>query len=132
MKLLLDTQMIIWAAFWPELLPGQARQLIADDENRIYFSPVSLWEVAIKSGQNRPDFQVDARILRHRLLERDYHEIAINGLHTTAVGGLPPLHKDPFDRLLLTQAKIEDISLLTSDTILSAYPAPVILVRKSA
>lgn len=132
MKLLLDTQMIIWATFWPELLPAQARQLIADDDNEIYFSPASLWEVTIKSAQNRPDFQVDAKFLRSQLLERDYHEIAITGLHTTAVGDLPQLHKDPFDRLLLAQAKIEGLSLVTSDSTLPEYPAPVILVRKSS
>ncbi|MCL2029338.1 MAG: type II toxin-antitoxin system VapC family toxin [Deltaproteobacteria bacterium] len=130
MKLLLDTQMIIWATFWPELLSIQARRLIADEDNEIYFSPASLWEVAIKSALNRPSFQVDSRVLRAQLLESDYHEIAITGLHATAVGDLPLLHKDPFDRLLLAQAKTESISLITSDATLSAYPAPVILVRK--
>lgn len=132
MKIILDTQMIIWATFWPELLPVQARQLIADEDNEIYFSPASLWEVAIKSAQNRPDFQVDAKVLRSQLLERDYREIAITGLHTTAVSDLPLIHKDPFDRLLLSQAKTECVSLVTSDATLSAYPAPVILVKKSS
>jgi PIN domain nuclease of toxin-antitoxin system len=130
MKLLLDTQMIIWATFWPELLPPQARQLIANENNEMFFSPVSLWEVAIKNSQNRPDFQVDAKILRGRLLERDYHEIAVTGLHTTAVSDLPLIHKDPFDRLLLVQSKIEGLSLVTSDATLAAYPAPVILTKK--
>ena len=130
MKLLLDTQMIIWAAFWPELLPTQSLHLIADDDNEIYFSPASLWEVAIKNAQNRPDFRVEAKVLRTQLLERDYREIAITGLHTTAVNDLPMLHKDPFDRLLLAQAKIEGIILITSDATLSKYPAPVIMVRK--
>jgi PIN domain nuclease of toxin-antitoxin system len=114
-----------------ELLSEQARQLITDKENEIYFSPASLWEVTIKNSLNRPDFQVDARILRRQLLNSDYHEIAITGLHATAVGDLPPLHKDPFDRLLLAQAKTEGLSLLTSDAALSAYPAPVLHVRKS-
>jgi PIN domain nuclease of toxin-antitoxin system len=131
MKLLLDTQMLIWTAFWPELLPTQSLQLIADDDNEIYFSPASLWEVAIKNAQNRPDFQVDAKTLRIKLLERDYHEIAITGLQATAVSDLPMLHKDPFDRLLLAQAKTEGISLITSDATLSKYPAPVVYVHKS-
>lgn len=130
MKILLDTQMVIWATFWPELLPTQARQLIADEDNEIYFSPASLWEVAIKSAQNRPDFQVDSKALRSQLLERDYHEIAITGLHTTAVSDLPMIHKDPFDRLLLAQSKEEGVNLVTSDEKLSNYPAPVILIRK--
>jgi len=132
MKLLLDTQVIIWAAFWPELLPTQSLHLISDVDNEIYFSPASLWEVAIKSAQNRSDFRVEAKTLRTKLLERGYQEIAINGLHTTAVSDLPMLHKDPFDRLLLAQAKIEGISLITSDATLSKYPAPVIMVHKSS
>ena len=131
MKLILDTQMIIWATFWSEKLPAQARQLIVDLDNDIFFSPVSLWETAIKNSRNRPDFKVEARILRRRLLDCGYQEIPITGLHTVAVSDLPLLHKDPFDRLLLAQAKIEGFTLLTTDATLSAYPAPVLLVRKS-
>ena len=130
MKILLDTQILLWAAARSNLLSEQVRQLLTDDDNEIYFSPASLWEVAIKNARNRPDFQVDAKALRTQLLERDYHEIAITGLHTTAVNDLPMLHKDPFDRLLLAQAKIEGISLITSDATLAKYPAPVIIVRK--
>ena len=130
MNLLLDTQMIIWATFWPELPPKQTREFIADENNDIFFSPASLWEVATKTALNRPDFQVDSKILRGQLLECGYHEIAITGHHTTAVSDLPMLHKDLFDRLLLAQAKEENISLVTSDEKLSDYPAPVILIRK--
>ena len=129
MKLLLDTQILLWAAARAELLSERARQLLTDEANEIYFSPVSLWEVTIKNSLNRPDFQVDPRSLRSQLLERTYHEIAITGLHAIAVGDLPPLHKDPFDRLLLAQAKTEGLSLVTADSTLSAYPAPVIPVR---
>jgi PIN domain nuclease of toxin-antitoxin system len=64
-------------------------------------------------------------------LDSDYHKITITGLHATAVGDLPLLHKDPFDRLLLAQAKTEGISLLTTEAALSAYPAPVIQVRNA-
>ena len=132
MKLMLDTQALLWAVARPELLSEQARQLLADEDNEIFFSPVSLWEVAIKNSLNRPSFQVDSKILQAQLLARDYHEIAITGHHATAVSDLPLLHKDPFDRLLLAQAKTEGISLITSDAILSTYPAPVILIRKSS
>jgi len=69
--------------------------------------------------------------LRLQLFDRGYQEIPITGLHTTAVSDLPLLHKDPFDRLLLAQAKTEGLTLLTTDATLSAYPAPVLLVRKS-
>lgn len=130
MKILLDTQMLIWTVAWPELLPRKARQLIADAENEKYFSPASLWEVAIKNAQKRPDFQIDARVLRRQLLNNGCLELPITGIHTTAISDLPPFHKDPFDRLLLAQAKSEGIGLLTTDETLAEYPAPVVLVQK--
>lgn len=131
MKILLDTQMLIWATVWPELLPKKARQLIASAENDTYFSPASLWEVTIKNGLNRPDFRIDARVLRRQLLDNGCLELAITGAHAIATGDLPPLHKDPFDRLLLAQAKSEGISLLTSDETLAGYAVPVIVARKA-
>ena len=130
MKLFLDTQMLIWAAAQPELLPEKARQLIENADNELFFSPASLWEVAIKSGLNKPDFNFDARILRRGLLDNGYQELAVSSLHAVGVSDLPPIHKDPFDRLLLAQAKVEGILLLTSDATLSSYPIPVELVRR--
>jgi PIN domain nuclease of toxin-antitoxin system len=130
MKLLLDTQMLLWAVFWPELLPKKARQAIAGDENRLYFSPASLWEVSVKSAQNKPDFQVNARIMRSQLLGNGYEEITITSLHTVAIGDLPLLHKDPFDRILIAQARTENIRLLTSDAKIAEYPAPIEFVPK--
>ena len=132
MKLLLDTQMLLWSVARSEFLPDQARQLIIDRNNEIFFSPASLWETVIKNSRNRPDFKVDTPSLRLQLFDRGYQEIPITGLHTTAVSDLPLLHKDPFDRLLLAQAKTEGLTLLTTDATLSAYPAPVLLVRKSS
>jgi PIN domain nuclease of toxin-antitoxin system len=130
MKLILDTQILLWAVFWPEILPQKALRLIADDENDLYFSPANLWEVSIKSLLNRADFQVDSRILRRSLLNGGCKELVITGLHAIATGDLPMLHKDPFDRLLLAQAVTENISLLTCDVKIAEYPAPVIFVPR--
>ena len=130
MKLLLDTQMLLWAMIWPELLPEKAVRLINDPGNTVYFSPASLWEVSIKNAQNKPAFQVDARMLRHRLLDCGYEELIINGLHTVATGDLPQLHKDPFDRLLLAQSKVDGIKLLTCDARIAEYPAPVLFIPR--
>ncbi len=130
MKILLDTQMLIWATACPELLPKKAMHIIADDANEKYFSPASLWEIAIKNSQNRPDFQIDARVLRRQLLDNGCLELPINGIHTVAIADLPPHHKDPFDRLLLAQAKAEGITLLTADRILAEYPVPILFIRK--
>jgi len=130
MKLLLDTQMLLWAMFWPELLPDKARQLIENMDNILYFSPASLWEVSIKNAQNKPAFQVNARVMRSRLLDCGYQELVINGLHAVATGDLPSLHKDPFDRLLLAQSQVDGIHLLTCDAQLAQYPVPMLFMPR--
>ncbi|MBU2718472.1 type II toxin-antitoxin system VapC family toxin [Acidithiobacillus ferridurans] len=128
MKLLLDTHLLLWAADSLERVPVGARALMADLENELLFSVVSLWEVAIKSGLNRPDFQVDARLLRRGLIDNGYVELPISGEHAVAVDTLPSIHKDPFDRLLMAQATVEGFVLLTNDATLSRYPGPARLV----
>ena len=128
MRLLLDTHLLLWAADSLERVPVGARALMADLENELLFSVVSLWEVAIKSGLNRPDFQVDARLLRRGLIDNGYVELPISGEHAVAVDTLPSIHKDPFDRLLMAQATVEGFVLLTNDATLSRYPGPVRLV----
>ncbi|MDE0371083.1 MAG: type II toxin-antitoxin system VapC family toxin, partial [Rhodospirillales bacterium] len=85
----------------------------------------SLWEVAIKSGLGREDFRVDPRLLRRGLLENGYDELPVSGAHATAVDLLPPIHRDPFDRILVAQAQIEGITLLTTDEIVARYPGPI-------
>jgi PIN domain nuclease of toxin-antitoxin system len=124
-KLLLDTDLLLWAAGQPERLPAAARELIDDANNQLMFSVASLWEVAIKSGLGRDDFRVDARLLRRGLLDNGYDELAITGEHAVAVVALPPIHKDPFDRLLVAQSAVEGILLLTTDTLVAQYPGPV-------
>ena len=88
-------------------------------------SRTSLWEVAIKSMLGRPDFRVDARVLRRGLLENGYGELAIAGDHAVAVLNLPPLHRDPFDRMLVAQATVEGVVLLTADALVAQYPGPI-------
>ena len=88
-------------------------------------SAASLWEISIKSGLGRADFSVDPRLLRRGLLEHGYAELYVTGVHATAVDLLPPIHKDPFDRLLVAQAQIEGMTLLTMDAIVARYPGPI-------
>jgi PIN domain nuclease of toxin-antitoxin system len=100
--------------------------LLDDSENELFFSAASLWEVVVKSGLGRVvDFQVDARLLRRGLLDNGYRELAIASEHVVAIDGLPPIHKDPFDRLLVAQSMVEGIALLTADPLVARYPAPV-------
>ena len=102
-----------------------ARSLISDPENELLFSAASLWEIAIKAGLGRADFRVDAARLRRGLLNNGYRELAITGEHAVAVTGLPMIHKDPFDRLLLAQGLVEDVTLLTCDPVMTQYPVSV-------
>ena len=125
MKLLLDTHLLIWAAEGIECVPTGARVLMADPENELLFSVASIWEVAIKHGLNRPDFQVDARLLRRGLIDNGYCELPILSEHAVAINFLPPIHKDPFDRLLIAQAMVEGITLLTDDATVALYQGTV-------
>lgn len=125
MKLLLDTHLLLWAAETPERLSPLARSLIENPDNLLMFSAASLWEITIKQGLGRPDFQVNARVLRRGLLDNGYEELSISSAHAVAVDSLPPIHKDPFDRLLVAQATVEGIVLLTADTVVASYPGPV-------
>ena len=125
MTLLLDTQILLWAVNQPDRLPAAARALLTNPDNDLLFSPASLWEIAIKNTLGREDFQVEPRLLRRGLLDNGYTELPVTSEHAVNVDGLPPLHKDPFDRLLLAQALSEGITLLTGDAQLARYPGPV-------
>jgi PIN domain nuclease of toxin-antitoxin system len=125
MKLLLDTHLLLWAAGEPERLSSRARRLINDAQNELLFSAASLWEVAIKRGLGREDFKVDPRLLRRGLLDNGYNELPIISDHVVAIDSLPPIHKDPFDRLLVAQATVEGVTLLTLDPLVAQYPGPV-------
>jgi PIN domain nuclease of toxin-antitoxin system len=125
MKLLLDTHLLLWAAGDPDRLSAAARALIGAPENELWFSAASVWEIAIKRGLGREDFQVNPRLLRRGLLDNGYRELPVGSEHAVAIDSLPPLHKDPFDRLLVAQAMVEGITLLTADASVAQYPGPV-------
>ena len=125
MKLLLDTHLLLWAAGEPQRLSKRARILIGNPENELLFSAASLWEVAIKRGLGREDFKVDARLLRRGLLDNGYTELPIISDHVVATESLPLIHKDPFDRILVAQATVEGVTLLTIDPLVSEYPGPI-------
>ena len=125
MKFLLDTQLLLWVAGQPDRLSAAAQKVLGDARNEFLFSAASLWEVAIKHTLGRADFRVDPRLLRRGLLDNGYAELAITSQHAVSIDALPPRHKDPFDRLLLAQAMIEGITLLTTDAQLTRYAGPV-------
>jgi PIN domain nuclease of toxin-antitoxin system len=127
-KLLLDTHLLLWTVGRSAVLSQVARALIGDLSNELLFSVASIWEVAIKKGLGRADFQTDPRMLRRSLLDHGYRELPITGAHAVAVTGLPPIHKDPFDRVLVAQSIVEGITLLSADPSIARYPALVRLV----
>ena len=125
MRLLLDSDVLLWAAEDSKRLTAQARRLIANIENERFFSAASLWELAIKRGLGREDFQVDIPSLRRGLLGNSYQELPVRGEHAIFAMSLPPIHKDPFDRMLIAQATLEGMTLLTADPIVAKYAGPV-------
>ena len=122
MKFLLDTHVLLWAAGQPGKLSRKTRGLLENPDNTLVYSAVSLWEIVIKQGIGRDDFQVDARQLRRGLLDNGYSELAVTSAHALAVDELPKLHRDPFDRMLLAQSRVEGIVLLTADKTMLRYP----------
>jgi PIN domain nuclease of toxin-antitoxin system len=125
MKLLLDTHLLLWAVAEPKKLSAPTRRMIENPRNQPMFSAASLWEIAIKNQIGRKNFRVEPRTLRRGLLDNGYLELPITGEHAVATDTLPSLHKDPFDRLLVAQAQVEGILLLTADQQVAQYPGPV-------
>jgi PIN domain nuclease of toxin-antitoxin system len=119
--LLLDTHLVLWMALAPERLSKPARRLIESRAQALAFSDTTLWEVAIKTSLGRDGFQVDAAALRSGLLAEGLTELAIRPEHLFALGRLPWHHRDPFDRLLVAQAVVEKLTLLSADAALKAY-----------
>ena len=125
MRLLLDTHVLLWVARSPEKLSRSGRRLLDRPGNELVFSAASLWEIAIKRLAGKPDFNVDPGVLRRGLVESGYIELPVTGVHAAATAALPAIHKDPFDRMLLAQAVVEGLTLVTSDKTLATYPGPV-------
>jgi PIN domain nuclease of toxin-antitoxin system len=118
---LLDTQLLLWAAFEPKRLSAKAAKALQSREVPLAFSLVTLWEVAIKTSLARADFAVDPALLHRALLNEGFVEIAIRAAHMQRVASLPWIHRDPFDRLLVAQAIEEGLTLLTADATLKRY-----------
>jgi PIN domain nuclease of toxin-antitoxin system len=125
MRFLLDTHFILWLPINYRAISRSARALIADPANEFCFSAASLWEIALKRARYGSDPGLDPREIRRQMRENGYVELAVKGEHVVAIDSLPRIHKDPFDRLLIAQAIVEGIALLTSDTTIARYPGPV-------
>jgi PIN domain nuclease of toxin-antitoxin system len=125
---LFDTHMLLWAAGMPEKLHPRVSAMIDDGGADRCLSVASLWEAAIKHARRKPDFQVEVEALRGVFIANGFRELNVSADHIFALRGLPALHGDPFDRLLVAQAIAEDLILVTADKGLAAYPARVMVV----
>lgn len=129
MKLILDTHILLWAAGEPGKLSKDVRLLLADSGNRLFFSAASIWEIAIKLQIGRQDFRVDPRRLRKMLIVHGYNELPITAEHALHLENLPHLHKDPFDRLLIAQARTEGMNLVTADRSVAKYRDAIVFMK---
>jgi PIN domain nuclease of toxin-antitoxin system len=123
MNLLLDTQALLWWLADSSELGKAARAAIGDGANTVFVSAASAWEMEIKRalGKLRIPDNIEATLAAERFLE-----LPIRIAHTAALRQLPALHRDPFDRLLVAQAKIEALAVVTSDPVFARYQVPVI------
>jgi PIN domain nuclease of toxin-antitoxin system len=116
-RVLLDTQLLLWSLADANRLPARARQII--DAAEVYVSPVSIWEVAIKASLGK--LKADPRQVLSALEPTGFLSLPISGEHCACVTDLPPVHRDPFDRLLIAQATTEPMRFVTADASLGAY-----------
>jgi PIN domain nuclease of toxin-antitoxin system len=125
MRYLLDTHYVLWVPIDDRRIRSAAREIIENPANDLLFSVASLWEMAIKRAQGKGGYPIDPREIRRQMIANGYTELAIEGAHAVAVDALPPIHKDPFDRILIAQAVVEGITLLTVDEEIAKYPGPI-------
>ena len=121
MRLLLDTHLLLWAAASSGRLPREARELLQDDGNDVYYSAASIWEIAIKSSLRRKDFRIDLTRLLTILPEMGLIELPVTAAHAARATELPLIHRDPFGRLLIAQSLAEPLTLMTNDALLGRY-----------
>lgn len=121
MNYLLDTHILLWILIDPDKVPGPMRRLVEDTGNRVWFSAASIWEIAIKHSLAKADFAVEPAVIWKAARETGLEELAVTAEHTVAVDSLPWLHKDPFDRLLVAQARVAGMKLLSVDPEVNAY-----------
>jgi len=131
-RYLLDTNILVWTLGYPDRLPDAAAEILADRDPDIWFSAVNIWEIGIKYRLGRADFDLNPHVARASTLSLGFTELAVDGAHAAAAADLPPIHQDPFDRLLVAQALLTGSTLLTSDSTVARYQGPIRLVWRRA
>ncbi|WP_066801784.1 type II toxin-antitoxin system VapC family toxin [Moraxella oblonga] len=123
MNYLLDTHIALWLIQNHEKLNKEAKSILLNPQNKIWFSVVNIWEMSIKHKKGDAQKEIiEPNLFYQSLLERNYKQLDINAYHTLAVKDLPLIHKDPFDRMLIAQAMSENLILMTADEKIEQYP----------
>ncbi len=122
MRLLLDTQVFLWFLAEGSRIPARTRAVIMSPENDVLVSAAAIWEIAIKASLGRLDIaERDLRRLPRLIEAAGFEELPVRASHAAAVHALPPHHRDPFDRLLVAQARLESLTLVSADPVMRAY-----------
>jgi PIN domain nuclease of toxin-antitoxin system len=127
-RFLVDTQLLLWNVYGSRKLPAKVARLFRDGRHEFFYSAASLWEIAIKAARGRGDFAADTAAIRDTLEANGFHELPVAAQHAIAFSGLPPIHADPFDRMLVAQSIVEPMALITTDERLAAYPGTIEVV----
>ena len=127
MRALLDTHVFVWATSDERRLSDVARTILADGENEIFLSAVTAWEIAIKHAKGRLDLKdAPETYVPDRMELFGFRSLSVEVGHALRAGALPPVHRDPFDRLLIAQSQLERLPILTSDPNIGRYDVEVI------
>lgn len=128
---LLDTHIWLWSILTPERLGDEGRSAIEAADSDLYLSAASSWEISIKYGLGRlPLPESPEAFILPRLIRDNIKPLSIEHHHTCRVSTLPPIHRDPFDRILIAQAQTEKLKLITADEQLAAYDVDLLLIKK--
>ena len=128
MKYLLDTHIILWAAADVKRLSRKAKSILENPENVLYFSPVSLWEISIKHAKHPEQMAITSERAKELALKMGFIELPVRSRHGVDIAKLPDIHGDPFDRMLVTQARSDGMMLISHDDKVIAYGESVVKV----
>ncbi|MBW6423354.1 type II toxin-antitoxin system VapC family toxin [Rhizobium sp. XQZ8] len=129
MRILLDSHLLIWLVGASDRLPSEARTMIENPENVVFFSSASIWELSIKHSTGRARLALHPQVLYEQLVKHEFNEIQVTAAHGLLVASLEAIHKDPFDRILIAQSIAEGMLLLTSDETIGQYNGPIRLMK---
>jgi PIN domain nuclease of toxin-antitoxin system len=128
LNLLLDTHVALWAIADSPKLPLKARELIASPRTNVWISTASIWEIAIKYSLGRGDMPISGQTALRYFSESGYRQLPIEAEHAVAIEDLPAHHSDPFDRILVAQALVEPMRLMTHDATVALYSDTIIKI----